>query len=102
MTGVQTCALPIWRTQELAQYYLFNVNGEPETRREKVRLMLANPTWRYVFYSKIQFFPRGSVGNLAQAEGKAKRFLQNCLPAILKELPSPQDIQQLYDMEGSQ
>ena len=85
--------------QELAQYYLFSVNGIPETDRKGVRLRLANPTWRYVFYSKIQFFPRGNINDVNTSDEKARQFLRDCLPVILTQLPSAEDIQRLYEKE---
>lgn len=86
-------------TQDLVQYYLFDVNGIPQTDRKMVRLHLAKPHWRYVFYSKIQFFPRGGVGSVEIADKKAEEFLRHCLPAVLEQLPSAEDIQQLYETE---
>lgn len=85
------------RTQELAQYYLFDVNGIPETDRKMVRFQLAYPTKRYVFYSKIQFFPRGSVGDPRLADEKAEDFLRHCLPDVLAQLPSEEAIRRLYE-----
>ncbi|MBN1943316.1 MAG: hypothetical protein JW849_08485 [Phycisphaerae bacterium] len=82
--------------QELVQYYLFSVNGLPETDRDWVRVRLADPTWRYVYYSKIQFFPRGNVSSVKIADEKAAEFLQQVLPAIFTQLPSAEDIQRLY------
>lgn len=84
--------------QELVQYYVFSVNGLPETDRDKVRLRLVNPTWRYVYYSKIQFYPRGGV-EPKLADEKAGEFLRFCLPAILSQLPSAEDIEKLYREE---
>ncbi|MBN1555157.1 MAG: hypothetical protein JXA11_10460 [Phycisphaerae bacterium] len=86
-------------SQELVQYYLFDVNGIPETRRETVRLNLAIPTWRYVFYSKIQFFPLGNVESVKIADEKAGEFLRYALPAVLTQLPSAEDIEALYKQE---
>lgn len=84
--------------QELVQYYLFDVNGIQETDRKNVRFNLAKPERRYVFYSKIQFFPRGNVSGvkIEEKDRRAKEFLRYCLPVILTQLPSAEDIQKLY------
>jgi len=88
-------------SQELVQYYLFCVNGLPESSRDRVRLRLTNPTWRYVYYAKLQFFPQGSVGTRKQANRKAEEFLRYCLPAVLEQLPTPADIETLYEDNDS-
>jgi hypothetical protein len=87
---------PSQQMQEFVQYYLFSVNGIPEADRDKVRLLLANPLWRYVFYSKIQFSPGRNVDSTEIADKKAAEFMKYCLPAVLKQLPSAEEIQKLY------
>ncbi len=88
--------------RELVQYYLFNVNGKPETDRSSVRLFMANPLQRYVCYSKIQFYPRGMIPSVASADEKAREFLRDCMPVILTQLPSEEEIQKLYENEKLQ
>ncbi len=86
---------------EQGQYYLFDVNGEPETSRDQVRISLTSLTLRYIFYSKIQFYIPAPIRNRQEANEKAKEFLEACLPAILKELPTKADIDMLYQKETS-
>ena len=87
---------------EFVQYYLFSINGHPETSRKRVRLRLANLSLRYVYFSKIQFFPNGNVMNTTETSEKAKDFLRHCLPAVLRELPSPPEIEKLYQKSSSE
>ena len=82
---------------EQVQYYLFDVNGRPEVSREKVRLALTNLRRRHVFYAKAQFYMPYPVTDRQQANAKAKEFMEYCLPAILKELPSQADVDRLQE-----
>ncbi|MCD4824683.1 MAG: hypothetical protein K8S55_08750 [Phycisphaerae bacterium] len=86
------------------QYYLFSVNGVPEENRDKVRLILTKLTLRYVYYAKMQFFPYAPNGvrDMSLANAKAKEFLRNSLPAILRELPSAERIEQMHKSQGTQ
>ena len=87
---------------QLVQYYLFCINGQPETSRKEMRVRLANPFMRYVYFSKIQFFPNRNVMNMTEANEKAKDFLRHCLPAVLRELPSPPEIEKLSRKNSSE
>lgn len=78
------------------QYYLFSVNGLPETDRDSARIELTKLSNRYVYYAKLQFFPRAVIRDRAQADGRARDFLRHCLPAVLGELPSQEYISRLY------
>jgi len=78
------------------QYYLFSVNGLPETDRDAARLELTKLSNRYVYYAKLQFFPRAVIRDKAQADEHAKDFLRCCLPGVLGELPSQEYISRLY------
>jgi hypothetical protein len=75
-------------TVEFVQYYLFSVNGRPDSSRESVRLALINPFQRYVYYAKVQFLPARPVFDRETANAKAREFMQIMLPEILKQLPS--------------
>ena len=90
------------RSFEFMQFYLFCVNGIPETSRERVRLRLTDLRLRYVYFSKIQFYPHGNMANVRGEKEKAKEFLRYCLPAILRELPSPAEIEKLYRSGASE
>jgi len=81
------------RTTNFVQYYLFSMCGLPRTSRERVRLGLMDLGRRYVYFSKVQFFPvLGAVGNPGRTDSKAAEFLSNCLPYVLKQLPSAETI----------
>jgi len=83
-------------SQRYVQYYIFSLNGQPETSRNTVRLKLANPFGSsYSYFAKIQFAPRGAVTDTAQADAAAEEFLLNVLPSVLAQLPLPREIEEL-------
>jgi hypothetical protein len=77
------------------QYYLFSINGQPESSREIVRAKLANPFDKYVYFAKIQIAPRFPVTDETEVDKKTREFINYCLPAVLKDIPLPSDIRQL-------
>jgi len=85
------------------EYYVFSLNGKPETRREKVRLELSYPWVRHCFFAKIQFAPtgRGGIASVAQADAKAEEFMTFFLPVALRMLPTESDISRLDAAEAS-
>ncbi|HNX27345.1 MAG TPA: hypothetical protein PKK48_08050, partial [Phycisphaerae bacterium] len=66
------------------QYYLFSVNGLPETDRDAARIELTALSNRYVYYAKLQFFPRAVIRDKKQADERAKDFLRHCIPGVLE------------------
>jgi hypothetical protein len=82
----------IWRN---SQYYIFSLNGTPQSDWMKVRLTLGLPWVKYATFAKIQFSPWGPVDDPRQADEKAKKFAAAVMPAVLKQLPMPSDIQRL-------
>jgi hypothetical protein len=78
-------------------YYIFSLNGLPEESREEVRLKLMNPRLKYCYFAKIEISPRVAVTDTDEMDRKAKDFIQTCLPAVLKDLPLPEDIQRLSE-----
>jgi len=83
-------------TRNLVQYYLFSMCGLPRTSRERVRIDLMDLTRRYVYFSKIQFFPvLGAGSDPGLTDRKAAEFLTNCLPYALKQLPSAGDLERM-------
>jgi hypothetical protein len=80
--------------RQFVQYYVFCLNGLPQDNRDRVRIALTDLSLRYVYYAKIQFFPRGSVMNRSEVNARAEEFLQQVLPAVLRELPSRSTMQQ--------
>jgi len=77
------------------QYYLFSVNGFPDTSRESVRIKLLDLRKRYVYYSKLQFFPLWSISDKKEADRRACEFAREALPHVLAELPTVQDVKRL-------
>ena len=80
---------------QYAQYYIFSLNGRPESSWETVRLELAKPWVRHCYFSKIQFYPRGPIVNVKQADRAAGEFMNHFLPAVLRAIPMPSDIEAL-------
>ena len=77
------------------QYYLFSLNGRPETDWKQVRFKLQNPFERYSYFAKVQFGPRHPVRSVAKADQTAQAFILAGLPEVLKTLPMPADIERL-------
>jgi len=78
-----------------AEYYVFSVNGQPTTSRLTVRSKLANPLARYVYFAKIQVAPLRPGTDLAACDRDCLRFLRQAVPAVLKFLPSAEDVRRL-------
>ena len=74
----------------------WDVNGLPETDRDSARIELTKLSNRFVYYAKMQFFPRAVIRDKAQANEHAKDFVRHCLPGVLGELPSQEYISSLY------
>ena len=77
------------------QYYTFSLNGKPEGSWEKVRWTLGLPGIKYCYFAKIQFAPAGQIADIDEADRKAQEFLSYALPAVLKQLPMPPDVERL-------
>ena len=88
------------RDRELAQYYIFSLNGVPENSRTTVRLTLASPFVRHAYFAKMQFYPLYLLPDSAEADGAAKEFASSFLPEVLKALPMPEDIRKLDQSGG--
>lgn len=85
--------------RQFVQYYLFSLNGKPESSWEKVRLGLTSPFLRYCYFAKVQFAPLGEVTDVGEAD-RAAGDLMNCfLPIVLRNLPTPEDIEALKAIE---
>jgi hypothetical protein len=82
-------------TSQYVQYYVFSLNGHPESNRNMVRLRLTSPFVRHAYFAKIQFGPLGSVVDQREAERAAKEFARHFLPEALKALPMPADLERL-------
>jgi hypothetical protein len=77
------------------EYYIFSLNGRPENSWKQVRFELSLPWQKYCYFAKIQFSPARGVTDVRQADKKAEEFLRDCLPEVLKLLPTPADIERL-------
>jgi len=82
-------------TLRFVQYYVFCLNGRPETSWQKVRLTLTLPWVQHVYFAKIQFAPDYVVTDLAAIDRQAEEFMNAVLPAVLKGLPSAADVEAL-------
>ena len=83
------------QTLQYAQYYVFSLNGEPETSREVVRLKLTSPFVRHAYFAKIQFGSLTPVFDPVRADEAARDFARHFLPHVLKVLPMPEEIEKL-------
>jgi len=84
---------------DLVSFYVFSVNGLPEPDRNVVRVSLMDLRKRYVYFAKIQFEPRNTMGDLKTTQKKALEFYETMLPDILKQLPMQKDIKQLRESD---
>jgi hypothetical protein len=82
-------------TSQYVQYYVFSLNGRPESSRNVVRLKLTSPFVRHAYFAKIQFAPLGPVVDQREADKAAKEFARHFLPEALKVLPMPADMERL-------
>ena len=78
-----------------AQYYVFSVNGYPESSRDAVRLKLASIFGKYIYFAKIQFHPLNEIKDFDESKQAAAEFVKYMLPEVLKALPMPEDIKRL-------
>ena len=89
-------------THQLAVYYTFSINGEPEDSWEQVRLTLSYPWIRHCYFAKIQFGPESPVAATKELDVAAEDFLNYFLPIILQALPMPAEVKAIEstDMEA--
>ncbi|MBS3820803.1 MAG: hypothetical protein GVY16_03875 [Planctomycetes bacterium] len=84
------------RSSQSRQYYVFCTNGEPGTDRLKdVRAPLADPTRRYVYFAKVQWYPLDLRGSAEETDLEATEFIETVLPAVLSQVPTPQTLERL-------
>lgn len=82
--------------RQQVEYYLFSLNGRPETDWKTVRGKLSM-SWdtKYCYFAKIQFSPLYSIGDLAEADRKSSEFASYFMPSIIQTLPMPEDVEKL-------
>ena len=77
------------------QYYVYSLNGYPESSWKAVRLKMASVFGKYAYFAKIQFNPLNEIGDPKEAKQAAEEFVKYMLPEVLKALPTPEDIKRL-------
>lgn len=77
------------------QYYVYSLNGYPESSWKAVRLKTASIFGEYNYFAKIQFHSLNEIENLDEAKQAAEEFVKYMLPEVLKVLPMPEDIKRL-------
>ena len=82
-------------------YYTFCYNGKPMADWKMVRAKVANPFERYSYFAKVQFTAWNKVDNEEQADKAAEEFLSYALPAILRTLPTENDVKQQGSKENN-
>lgn len=78
-------------------YFVFCLNGRPETSRLAVRGTLTLPWVPYCYFAKIQFAPRteADISDVQEADKAAEDFVRHFLPEVLKGMPTPDDVDKL-------
>jgi hypothetical protein len=101
--------LPVYRTAyeitqgmgtaQLFQYHVFSMNGAPTESWENVRWNLTLPSVKYCFFAKVQTAPLASNLTAEASDDMTRRFLDRAMPAVLRFLPTRQDIEDLRKAE---
>ena len=81
--------------RQAVQYYIFSLNGEPESNRLKIRRKLTYPSVKHCYFAKIQFAPSWAVTDTDETDRAAQEFIASSLPIVLQVLPSGRDIKRL-------
>ena len=82
--------------KKFAQYYVFSLNGRPESSWEVVRARLSLSPWlRHCYFAKIQFASYGEVTDPQRTEREAGEFVKHCLPSVLEMLPTGETVDRL-------
>jgi len=82
-------------TTQMAQYYVFSLNGRPTNSRYTVRWELTSPFVRHAYFAKIQFSPIAPVHDPELTDEAAREFARHYLPAVLKVMAMPKDVDAL-------
>ena len=77
------------------QYYVYSLNGYPESSWKAVRLENASLLGKYSYFAKIQFNPLNEIKDTDEAKQATEEFVKYMLPEVLKALPMPEDIKRL-------
>ena len=82
-------------SQHFVQYYIFSINGRPESSWKQVRLSLTNPLTRHCYFAKIQIAPRFVVVDQDQTDAAFQDIMNHFLPRLLRLMPMPKDVRAL-------
>ena len=77
------------------QYYVYSLNGKPESSWKAVRLAMGSVFGKYAYFAKIQFHPLNDIRNAKEAKEATAEFVEYMLPEVLKHLPTQEDIKRL-------
>ena len=77
------------------QYYVYSLNGYPESSWKAVRLKMASVFGKYAYFAKIQFNPVNDIDDSDEAKQAAEEFVKYMAPEVLKVLPMPEDMEKL-------
>jgi hypothetical protein len=77
------------------QYYVYSLNGNPESSWKAVRLKMASVFGKYAYFAKIQFNPLNGIRDSAESKQATAEFVKYMLPEVLKVLPMPDEIERL-------
>lgn len=88
-------------TDNTVAFYVFSLNGRPETSWETIRLYLALTLDSYSYFAKIQFSPVGDITGLDNDEihARAAEFVNAVLPGIIERLPTEKYVEELRRAE---
>ncbi len=89
------------RGREMAEYYVFSMNGEPTADRYYVRGKLTLPWVKYCYYAKIQVAPKLPETSLEKMDEACQDFLRCAMPEILRFLPSAEVVRRLHESDPS-
>jgi hypothetical protein len=77
------------------QYYVYSLNGYPESSWKAVRLKTASIFGKYTYFAKIQFNSLNEIEDLDEAKQATEEFVKYMLPEVLKALPMAEDVKKL-------
>jgi len=83
-----------WENRHV-QYYVYSLNGYPESSWKNVRLKMASLFGKYAYFAKIQFNSMNEIKDQDEAKQATEEFVKYMLPEVLKALPMPEDIKRL-------
>lgn len=88
-------------TAQLFQYHVFSMNGVPTESWEHIRANLTLPWVKYCFFAKVQVAPMASNLTAEASDEMTRRFMDRAMPAVLRFLPTRQDIEDLKKAEAA-